>query len=41
VAHFGRKDFDGNAVAQEQVARFEDRAHAALCDESLYLVLLV
>jgi hypothetical protein len=39
VAHFGRKDFDGDSIAKKRVARTEDRAHAALCDKSFYLVL--
>ena len=41
VAHLGAKGFDDDLIAQEYVARAVDRAHAALRDEALDLVLAV
>src|SRR6185369_2403925 len=41
AAHFGREKFDGDAIAEQDVARAIDSAHAAFAEQVLDLVLAV
>src|SRR5258708_29938330 len=41
AAHFGRQDFDGDAVAEQNVARAIDGAHAAFAEDGFDLILAV
>ena len=41
VSHFRRQNFDGDAIAKQDVARTINRAHAAFAEQRLHLVLAV